>query len=54
MKDVYNLTSGIMDKSIKLRVSDRTYNKRLYNLEQQVDRSTNILRSIITNELKRL
>lgn len=54
MKDVYNLTSGIMDKSIKLKVSDRTYNKRLYNLGQQVDRSTNILRSIIANELKRL
>lgn len=54
MQDVYNLTTGIIDRSIPLKVSDKQYNKRLYNLTQQVDRSTNILKSIISTELKRL
>ena len=54
MQDVYQLTKGILDNTIKLNTSKPAYKKRLYNLSENIERDNKLIKSIRATELKRL
>lgn len=53
-EQVYEFTTNAFDGKYKLDISSRDYNKRLFNLDNEVSRDHNILKRIIQQERKRL
>lgn len=53
-EQVYEFTTNAFNGKYKLDISSRDYNKRLFNLDNEVSRDHNILKRIIQQERKRL
>lgn len=53
-EQVYEFTTNTFTGKYKLDISSRDYNKRLFNLDNEVSRDHNILKRIIQQERKRL
>lgn len=53
-EQVYEFTTNAFNGKYKLDISSRGYNKRLFNLDNEVSRDHNILKRIIQQERKRL
>lgn len=53
-EQVYEFTTNAFTGKYKLDISSRDYNKRLFNLDNEVSRDHNILKRIIQQERKRL
>lgn len=53
-EQVYEFTTNVFNGKYKLDISSRDYNKRLFNLDNEVSRDHNILKRIIQQERKRL
>ena len=53
-EQVYEFTTNVFNGKYQLNISSRDYNKRLFNLGNDVSRDYNILKRIIQQERKRL
>lgn len=53
-EQVYEFTNNVFNNKYQLDISSRDYNKRLFNLGNDVSRDYNILKRIIQQERKRL
>lgn len=53
-EQVYEFTTNVFNGKYQLNISSRDYNKRLFNLGNDVSRDHNILKRIIQQERKRL